>query len=103
VRCPLVHNPRALLFDEPCNSLDLSAQQSVRQTMRTLANSGIGIVLVTHELGDIIPEIDRVVLMSQGRIVADGHKNDILQNERLAAVFSVPVEIARRDGYYQMW
>jgi iron complex transport system ATP-binding protein len=99
----LVHNPRALLFDEPCNSLDLSAQQSVRQTMRTLANSGIGIVLVTHELGDIIPEIDRVVLMSQGRIVADGHKNDILQNERLAAVFGVPVEIARRDGYYQMW
>ena len=99
----LVHNPRALLFDEPCNSLDLAAQQSVRQTMRMLANSGIGIVLVTHELGDIIPEIDRVVLMSQGRIVADGHKEEILRTERLQAVFGVPVEIARRDGYYQMW
>ncbi|MGA7170296.1 MAG: ATP-binding cassette domain-containing protein [Candidatus Sulfotelmatobacter sp.] len=99
----LVHNPRALLFDEPCNSLDLAAQQSVRQTMRALANSGIGIVLVTHELGDIIPEIERVVLMSRGHIVADGNKDEILQSDRLAKVFGVPVEIARRDGFYQMW
>jgi iron complex transport system ATP-binding protein len=99
----LVHNPRALLFDEPSNSLDLAAQQSVRQTMRTLANTGIGIVLVTHELGDIIPEIERVVLMSRGHIVADGPKEEILQAERLTKVFGVPVEIARRDGFYQMW
>ncbi len=51
----LVHNPGALLFDEPCNSLDLSAQQSLRQTMRELANSGTAIILVTHELADIVP------------------------------------------------
>lgn len=99
----LAHNPRALLFDEPCNSLDLAAQQSVRKTMRSLANSGIGIVLVTHELADIIPEIERVVLMSQGHIIADGRKDEILQEKRLAELFGVPVEIARRDGYYQMW
>ena len=99
----LVHKPRALLFDEPSNSLDLSAQQSLRQTMRDLAKSGIGIVLVTHELADIVPEIQRVVLMSQGQIVADGPKHEILQGERLAALFGVPVEIARRDGYYNMW
>jgi iron complex transport system ATP-binding protein len=99
----LVHNPRALLFDEPCNSLDLAAQQGLRQTMRALAHSGIGIVLVTHELADIIPEIERVVLMSRGHIVADGPKETILEAERLAAVFGVPVEIARRDGFCQMW
>ena len=68
----LVHKPRALLFDEPCNSLDLSAQQSVRHTMRALANSGTAIILVTHELADIVPEIQRVVLMNRGRVVADG-------------------------------
>jgi iron complex transport system ATP-binding protein len=99
----LVHNPRALLFDEPCNSLDLSAQQSLRQTMRALASSGIGIILVTHELADIVPEIQRVVLMSRGRIVADGPKEEILQVEHLAALFGVPLDIARRDGYYHMW
>jgi iron complex transport system ATP-binding protein len=99
----LVHNPRALLFDEPCNSLDLAAQHTVRQAMRTLANSGIGIILVTHELADIVPEIHRVVLMSRGRIVADGPKEEMLQVERLSQLFGVKVDLARRDGYYHLW
>jgi iron complex transport system ATP-binding protein len=99
----MVHNPRTLLFDKPCNSLDLSAQQSLRQTMRDLANSGIGIILVTHELADIVPEIQRVVLMKEGRIAADGPKEEVLQAEQLGALFGVPVDIARRDGYYHMW
>jgi iron complex transport system ATP-binding protein len=99
----LVHNPRALLFDEPCNSLDLAAQHTVRQAMRTLANSGIGIILVTHELADIVPEIQRVVLMSRGRIVADGPKEEMLQVERLSELFGVKVDLARRDGYYHLW
>ncbi len=99
----LVHKPRALLFDEPCNSLDLSAQQSLRQTMRALANSGTAILLVTHELADIVPEIQRVVLMSRGRVVADGPKDEILQVERLSQLFGVNVEMARRDGHYHLW
>jgi iron complex transport system ATP-binding protein len=99
----LVHKPRALLFDEPCNSLDLSAQQNVRHTMSTLAQSGSAIILVTHELADIVPEIQRVVLMSRGRIVADGAKEDILQVERLKELFGVSVEMARRDGHYHLW
>ena len=99
----LVHKPRALLFDEPCNSLDLSAQQKVRQTMSALAQSGTAIILVTHELADIVPEIRRVVLMSQGRIVADGPKEEILKVELLQELFGVNVEMARRDGHYHLW
>ncbi len=99
----LVHKPRALLFDEPCNSLDLEAQQKVRQTMSALANSGTAIILVTHELADIVPEIQRVVLMNRGRIVADGPKEEILQVERLAGLFGVSVQMARRDGHYHLW
>ena len=99
----LVHKPGALLFDEPCNSLDLAAQQSLRQTMRALANSGTAIILVTHELADIVPEIQRVVLMSQGRVVADEPKEEILRVERLAGLFGVNVEMAQRDGHYHLW
>jgi iron complex transport system ATP-binding protein len=99
----LVHRPGALLFDEPCNSLDLSAQQGLRQTMRSLAQSGTAIILVTHELADIVPEIGRVVLMDRGRVVADGPKEEILQVERLAALFGVNVEMARRDGHHHLW
>jgi iron complex transport system ATP-binding protein len=98
----LVHQPRALLFDEPCNSLDIRAQHDLRETMRTLANSGIGILLVTHELPDIVPEIERVVLMSKGRIVADGKKEEVLQAEELSKVFGLKLELAKRDGFYHI-
>lgn len=99
----LVHKPRALLFDEPCNSLDLAAQQNVRHTMSNLAQSGTAIILVTHELADIVPEIQRVVLMSRGHILADGPKEEILQVDKLKEVFGVNVEMARRDGHYHFW
>jgi len=99
----LVHKPRALLFDEPCNSLDILAQHSLRETMRSLAKSGTGIILVTHEIQDVVPEIERVVLLSNGRIVADGRKEEILQAETLRELFGLKVELARRDGYYNIW
>jgi iron complex transport system ATP-binding protein len=99
----LVHAPRALVFDEPTNSLDVYAQHSLRETMRRLAQSGIGIVLVTHHVADIIPEIDRVVLMRGGKIAEDGRKEEMLVPEKLSPLFEMPVEIGRRDGYYHVW
>jgi len=99
----LVHRPRALLFDEPSNSLDLLAQQRLRRTMSALANSGTAIILVTHDLADIVPEIQRVVLMSQGRVVADGTKEEVLTVGRLKALFGIRVEMAHRDGHYHFW
>lgn len=99
----LVHRPKALLFDEPCNSLDVSARHALRETMRSLARSGTGIILVTHDLADVIPEIDRVLLMSKGRIVADGTKEEMLQPGKLAGAFGIEVAIARHEGYYHLW
>jgi iron complex transport system ATP-binding protein len=99
----LVHDPRTLLFDEPSNSLDVFAQHGLRETMRELAQSGIGIVLVTHHLSDVIPEIDRVVLMGAGKIQADGQKTNLLNPEEISRLFGIPVDITRRDGYYHLW
>lgn len=99
----LVHKPKALLFDEPCNSLDLAAQQNLRQTMSALARSGTAIILVTHELADIVPEIQRVALMSRGRVVADGTKENILKVDLLAELFGIHVQMERRDGHYHLW
>ena len=71
--------------------------------MRSLAQSGIGIILVTHELPDIVPEIARVVLMANGRIIADGPKEEVLQSERLSELFGLKVELVRRNGFYNIW
>jgi iron complex transport system ATP-binding protein len=98
----LVHDPRALVLDEPSNSLDVFAQHELREIMRKLARAGIGIILVTHHLADIIPEIDRVILMREGRIAADGCKQHVLTATALAGLFGLPVELTQRDGYYHL-
>src|SRR5207248_10899833 len=92
----LVHDPRALILDEPTTALDLFAQQELRGILSKLAKSGIGIVMVTHHLSDLIPEIERVILMSRGRIVADGPKAEILTADRLSALFGLPRSEERR-------
>jgi iron complex transport system ATP-binding protein len=99
----LVHSPRALILDEPSTALDLSAQHELRQILRKLAQTGIGIVMVTHHLSDLIPEIDRVVLMNRGTIVADGPTREILVESKLSALFGRHVDLLERDGYYNLW
>ena len=99
----LVHEPRALILDEPSTALDLFAQQELRATLRKLAQSGTGLVMVTHHLSDLIPEIDRVILMQRGRVIADGPKQEILTAERLSKLFGLPVDLAEREGYYNLW
>jgi len=99
----MVHDPLALILDEPTNSLDVHATLELRALLRSLAQSGTGVLIVTHHLSDIIPEIGRVILLKNGRICADGEKDGLLSGEHLSALFGLPVEIARRDGYYHLW
>jgi len=99
----LVHEPHALILDEPSTALDLFAQHELRLIFRKLAQAGIGLVMVTHHLSDLIPEIDRVVLMDHGRIVADGPKREILVAPRLSELFGLPLDLTERDGYYNLW
>jgi iron complex transport system ATP-binding protein len=99
----LVHQPRQLLLDEPSNGLDLAAQRGLRETMRKLAAEGTGLVLVTHYLGDILPEIKRVILMHAGRIVADGPRKELLTEDRLSELFCVPVHIGLDEEWLHSW
>lgn len=99
----LIHNPSTLLLDEPTTSLDLPSLREVRQQLRKLAQSGVGLLLVTHHLDDIIPEIDRVVLLKDGAVFLDGSKNDVLTSERLSLTFGVQVEVAERGGFFHAW
>lgn len=99
----LVHRPRQLLLDEPSNALDLAAQRDLRETLRRLAGEGTGMVMVTHHLGDILPEIERVILMQDGKIVGDGARSELLTESRLSDLFHTPVRIGRDEGWLHSW
>ena len=98
----LVHEPRTLLLHEPGNTLDICGQLELRATLRELANAGLGIVLVTHHVPEIIPEIARVVLLHRGRALADGPKEKLLTSEQLSALFGADVRVFREDGYFRV-
>jgi iron complex transport system ATP-binding protein len=99
----LVHRPRQLLLDEPSNALDLAAQRELRETLRRLAREGTGLVLVTHDLRDILPEIERVILMRGGRILGDGPRAELLTEARLSELFNTPVRIGHDEEWLHSW
>jgi iron complex transport system ATP-binding protein len=99
----LVSSADMLLLDEPSNALDLAAQRDLRILLRQLAQQGTGILLITHHIADILPEIDRVLMMRDGRIVADGPKDDLLTTQGLSDLFRTEVHLAQKDGFYHAW
>ena len=99
----LVASSQMLLLDEPSNALDLAAQADLRDLLRRLAQQGTGILLITHHIADILPEIDRILMMRDGRIVADGGKSDLLTAGNLSDLFQTEVHLTERDGFYHAW
>ena len=91
----LVHDPEALVFDEPCTGLDPEGMFYVRRSMRALAQAGKSIVLVTHYPEDVIPEIARLVLVKDGAVFADGPKERLLSDDTMSALFDVPLRVKR--------
>jgi len=99
----LVGSAGMLLLDEPSNALDLAAQADLRGLLRRLAQQGTGILLITHHIADIPPEIDRILMMREGRIVADGSKEELLTASRLSELFKTEVQLSERDGFFHAW
>ena len=98
----LVTSPRALVLDEPTTGLDVVARHGFLERVRAIATSGTTLLLITHHVEEIVPEIERVVLLRRGRIAADGAKADVLTPENLGRVFEAPLQVGSSDGYYFM-
>ena len=99
----LVHEPHTLVFDEPGTALDIAAQKNLSEMMRELARQGVGILLVTHHVAEIIPEIDRVILLRGGEIVLDDRKERALTAENLESLFGVSIRLVSHDGYFYIY
>lgn len=98
----LVHQPRALLLDEPGTSLDFAAQRHLNELVSVQAQQGRTIVLVTHHLSDILPEIERVAFLKEGQIIADGPKREMLTSSRLSELFNTRLEVVSHEGRYAL-
>jgi len=98
----LAHNPKALVLDEPSNSLDIRAQAEVREAVRKLTKTGVSIITVTHYLPDIIPEMKRVIALKNGKIFFDGAKEKLLTSTKMQELFEMPVVVERSGEYYRL-
>jgi len=98
----LVHQPEALILDEPTNSLDPGAVREFRQLLRKLVRAGKSLILVTHHIADLIPEIERVILFKGGRIVADGPKAKVLTSPTLSRLFGANLRVVRKGRNYDL-
>ncbi len=96
----LVTEPRALILDEPTTGLDLLARSRFLATLQNIARDGKTIILVTHRVEEIFPEIDRVILLHNGRIMLDGPKRQVLTSAHLSAMFGAPIRVRQHHGYY---
>jgi len=96
----LVHNPDTLILDEPTAGLDLTASFDYLARIHDLVRKGKNIVLVTHLLSEIPPDIERIVLLREGSIIADGPKDTVLTEENLRRTYGAAIKLTRVDGYY---
>jgi iron complex transport system ATP-binding protein len=98
----LVHKPKALVLDEPTRGLDLVARHHFLERVRDIARRETTIILVTHHAEEIIPEIDRVILLRRGRVAYDGPKAAVLTAANLAEVFDAAVTVDQANGYFKV-
>src|SRR6185295_19193922 len=98
----LIHDPDALILDEPTTSLDLRLVREFRETLRKLARGGTSIILVTHAIEEVIPEIRRVILLRDGRVFKDGPKKEVLTSANLSELYRMPVRLDAENGYYHV-
>jgi iron complex transport system ATP-binding protein len=98
-----VHRPQQPLLDEPSNALYLAAQRELRETLRKIARDRTGLVLVTHHLDDILPEVERISLKRDGRIVADGPRDELLTETTLGELFRATIRIGRDAEWLHSW
>lgn len=98
----LVHNPQVLVLDEPTNGLDLRARHQLLTILRRLAQAGTTLLLVTHQIEAIIPEVSRCVLLQNGAVVGDGPAAELLCDQPLSELFRTPLRMIEAGGWRQV-
>jgi len=96
----LVHRPKALLLDEPCAGLDPAARHQFLNALRHIAQSGVTLILVTHHIEEILPEMQHVVLLRGGQVFREGKKDELFTDSILSELFEIHLQVSRTGDWY---
>ena len=96
----LVHRPRVLILDEPTVGLDLCSAFDHLQTIRRLIRDAVSVILVSHHINEIVPEIDRVIALKDGAIAFDDTKHRVFTSANLTDLYETAVRVIEVDGLF---
>jgi iron complex transport system ATP-binding protein len=94
----LMTSPTILIMDEPCSGLDLYERERLLETVNRLGKENITVLYVTHHIEEIMPMFTHVALIDEGKLVASGRKEDVLNEANLLKAFQVPVTLEWFQG-----
>jgi sodium transport system ATP-binding protein len=89
----MVHQPQTVLLDEPSNGLDVMSTRALRDYIRNLKAQGHSVILSTHIMQEVAALCDRIVIIAQGRIAADGTQAELLQRSGCASIEDAFVQL----------
>jgi iron complex transport system ATP-binding protein len=89
----VVQDTPVMLLDEPIAGLDLRYQEEVYLLLRRLAVNGRLILVADHHLEVAASHAERIIMLDQGRVAADGDASEVLTAERIAKVFDVRIQV----------
>lgn len=98
----LVNAPEALVLDEPTSGLDLKSAFRYLEKLQDLMHAGTTVVLVTHNLSEITPQFSRVLLLKNGKVFADGSREQVLTSENLSELFDFPLSVSSKNGFFSV-
>ena len=98
----LIKNPDILIQDQPLAHLDYKSKFFVVDKVNELSKLNTKILCVTHDISTITKIYDRVIMLKDGRIIADGNQNKVINNQNLNKLYSIQVEVTNNNGIWNI-
>ena len=99
----LVTDPSMLILDEPMTGLDIVMKSLFRRMFDILTDTGVNIIMITHDLTDIPLKLERVIMIKDGRIYRDGSKTELLDSRTVSGLYGADIAVESTGGIYRMY
>ena len=98
----LIKKPKILILDEPIANLDYKSKFFVIDKANELSKLNTKILCVTHDISTITKIYDRVIMLKDGKIIADGDQNKVINSENLNNLYGIQVEVTNNNGLWNI-